>query len=249
MSADPFGLGWVPPVTPDPRNWPVSRLLALVEAGEAVPNKEVKWEAPPVALNQEQTPHCAGFAAAAFKACAERLWPTDPSIGSAEGHRLYYEAKILDGAPGVEEGTSIHSIMRVLKNEGTIDAYAFGTFEEARGWMQRYGPVLAGLAWFENMFYPKPDGLVTPGGILRGGHAFLMRGTDMLIEQAPAVFNRNSWNGWGLRGDFYLWHSTVNSLAEQYGAELGMAVKFVQPPDSGHKTYNCPFHKGWDGWV
>jgi len=230
-----YGLGRIPSPK-DPRDWPVKRLTAMIEAGEALP---VAWDCP-VVLNQGSTMRCVGFAWAAFKACAQKDAPKDPAITNAEGHRIYKECKKLEGDPTGEEGAFLRSGAKVLKAEGLIDAYAFGTFEETEHWCQTYGPVVMGTNWYHGMRYPDSKGIVTLSGAVDGGHAWLRTGD----KQGPADNQgHNSWNGWGDKGKFYISNEDLYRLMDE-GGEGIMAVRLIKRPTkpSGHQ---CFFAKAW----
>jgi hypothetical protein len=217
-----YGLGRKPsPV--DSRDWSAEKLMGMVERGEAVP---VAWECP-VNLNQSQTNHCCGFAAAGYKAAAQAGAPADPSITNDEGHRLYYLMKDTvdqDGPANREEGSYIRSVAKVLRAEGIIDGYAFGGFDVANSWVQKYSPVILGINWYRSMFSPDSRGVITVSGDIAGGHAILWRGD----EQAPANnMLHNSWGAsWGKNGCAYISDSDLKRLISEHG-EACMAVKFV----------------------
>jgi hypothetical protein len=183
---------------------------------------------------------CVGFAWAAFKACAQKDAPKDPAITNAEGHRIYKECKKLEGDPTGEEGAFLRSGAKVLKAEGLIDAYAFGTFEETEHWCQTYGPVVMGTNWYHGMRYPDSKGIVTLSGAVDGGHAWLRTGD----KQGPADNQgHNSWNGWGDKGKFYISNEDLYRLMDE-GGEGIMAVRLIKRPTkpSGHQ---CFFAKAW----
>jgi hypothetical protein len=213
-----YGLGRLPS-PPDERDWQVGQLLTMIKAGEAVP---VQWNCP-VLLHQGNTGHCVGFAGAGWKATKQASMREDPSIANAEGHRLYYEAKKIDGSgpEHLEDGTYLRALAKVLKAENVISAYAFGTFEEVNNWVQQYGPVILGTVWYTGMFTPDSKGIVHLTGKAEGGHAYLMRGD----KQSPADnLCRNSWGEWGIGGDFYLTDADLYQLLDA-GGEALMAVR------------------------
>jgi len=61
------------------------------------------------------------------------------------------------------------------------------------------GPVVLGINWHEDMYETQPDGLVTVGGRLVGGHAILAHGF---------------WPGHPQHGDVIVW---TNSWGPSYG--------------------------------
>ena len=119
-----YGLGRIPS-KPDSRDFQVARLEALITTGQAVP---MEWKNP-VVLDQGQTPHCVGYGCAGYCGTAElNMGPR--SVTGMDGERIYYEAKVYDGEPLKENGSSVRSGAKaLLHKEGVINAYAFGSFE------------------------------------------------------------------------------------------------------------------------
>jgi uncharacterized protein YegP (UPF0339 family) len=220
VSAFKPAFGYAPPAVPDPRNWPVSRLVAMIEEGTAAP---VSWS-DPVVLDQGQTPHCVGFAGAAYIATAQANAPTDSTVTNQLGHDLYRKCKVVDRDPLGENGSSIHSLMVVLKEAGIIDAYAFAsTLPEIVAWLERFGPVLTGLSWTQGMCYPV-NGIMHRTGTILSGHATEFHGiTNDMFDVV------NSWSlSWGLRGHGHLPISECADIVYNMG-EIAMAVKKTAP--------------------
>jgi hypothetical protein len=199
----------------------MDKLLSLVALGEAIP---VAWDIP-VLLNQGTSNHCVGFAGAHFESAARKGLESNPKVDDIEGHRLYYEAKRIDGSPEseMENGTYLRALAKVLKNEGVIKAYSITCDrEEVNAWLQNWGIAILGTVWYKSMFSPASDGTVGLSGGIAGGHAYVMRGD----KQAPADnLCRNSWGTWGIGGDFYLTEGQLYQLLSQEGEAL-LAVRY-----------------------
>lgn len=210
----------------DARNWPVSRLRALIDEGIAVP---MSWS-DPVLLNQGQTNHCVGYAGAGFLATAQAAAPENPSVTNADGERIYYACKVRDTQPRQENGTSIWQLAHELKGEGIIDAYAFGGFSESKEWVQDHGPVVIGTNWYTGMDHSDTAGMIHRSGTVRGGHATLWRATDSIAVDTETL--RNSWGTWGFRGsgDAGISATDLAQLIDNENGDAMCAVKFVQPP-------------------
>lgn len=218
-----YGLGRLPSPE-DARDWTVDRLLAMIKAGIATP---VVWE-DPVVLQQGGTNHCVGFGSAGFCAAAEAQVPANPAITDADGHRIYYEAKIYDGEPKGEDGSTVRSGAKaLLHDENIVAGYAFGTYDEAWVWVQTHGPVVIGIDWWTTMFTPDAQGVIRPGGSLAGGHCILWRGVDA----GGRCVLRNSWGAeWGKGGDCYIEGSDLAMLLWRNGEACMMVQPAPAPP-------------------
>lgn len=221
-----YGLGCL--FKDDKRDYPVSLLKAMVDDGTVEP---VAWETP-VHLNQGGTPHCVGFASAGFWSAAQVDAPCKPDITNEVGHDIYYRCKVKDGEPGAENGSYVRSGLAVLKDLGVIDAYSpNATFAEANDWVQRYGPVIIGIPWRQDMFNPDANGVIHSTGAVAGGHAILWMG-DRQGPADNALYN--SWfkpdgTPWGDNSRCYISDQELQPLIDYQGS-AGMGVKIVKVP-------------------
>lgn len=167
-------------------------------------------------LDQGSTPHCCGFAGVGWM----NAEPVPNTLGNDDGHELYWECKAIDGDD--EDGSYIRTVAKALKARGRIDKYAFGSLLDARKFLLESGPVVFGLDWFEDLFYPDDDGRIRPGGELCGGHAILAFAADPTYCHLA-----NSWGvGWGDGG---LCKITWPDLELVFG-EHGEAMAAVEMP-------------------
>jgi hypothetical protein len=163
------------------------------------PSGAIVWEDVEAVLDQGQTPHCVGFGGAQFG----NTNPVDDKYTNDDGHAIYYECKVIDGEPNAEDGSSVHSLARVLKNRGRIGAYAWASDTATIiAWLRSKGPVVVGTDWYNDMFYPDASGLVTPTGGIAGGHCFVCVGVN---SDGSILEFLNSWSqGWAKKGHFYI---------------------------------------------
>jgi hypothetical protein len=134
-----------------------------------------------IQLDQGQTGHCVGFTGGGWGITA----PVEDKLGDADGHAIYYECKVQDGQPGKENGSSIHSLGKVLVARGRLDAYVWSRDpEEIFEWILTKGPVCFGIDWYNDMFDPDSQGYVELTGGVAGGHAVTGRGVDMSASSA-----------------------------------------------------------------
>lgn len=148
-------------------------------------------------LDQGSSPHCVGMGWAQFLNCE----PVEDNEANADGHAIYYECKVIDGEPGAEDGSSVHSGAKAIRNRGRIDGYAFATtLKEITDWILTKGPVVVGTDWTNDMFSVDASGLVHPTGAVAGGHCYLAVGYD---DTSRTITFQNSWGSkWGARGFF-----------------------------------------------
>jgi hypothetical protein len=161
----------------------------------------------PIQLDQGQTPHCVGFGWAAWADSD----PIDETYQNADGDAIYYECKIIDGEPGMEDGSNVRSGAKALQVRKRLSAYAFAsTTAEVKQWLLTNGTVVMGSDWFNSMFNPTADGFVTPTGTVAGGHCYICLGYD---SSSDSFLFQNSWGAsWGLKGRFKMKASDVDSL-------------------------------------
>jgi hypothetical protein len=196
-----------PPSTPPPTTPPPSVVESRI------------WPVD-VRLDQGRTGHCVGFGGVDWMACAP---VQDPGVKNQDGHDLYYWIKSnIDGEPGQENGSTVHSLAKALKIKGRLESYVWASnADEVRAWLLSRGPVVFGTDWTSDMFDPRTDGMVTPTGAVEGGHCYLCIG----FHEGFFLF-LNSWgNGWGKDGMFIMQPSDVNKLLMADGAEAMAALE------------------------
>jgi hypothetical protein len=77
------------------------------------------------------------------------------------------------------------------------------------------GPFMIGITWYQNMFYPNADGIVSPGGAVAGGHEIECNEYDLSRD---LWWFPNSWSpGWGKDGRFAMTSATFQNLLAQQG--------------------------------
>jgi hypothetical protein len=171
-------------------------------------------------LDQGQTGHCVGFGFADFGNCL----PVDDNYANSDGHAIYYEAKVIDGEPNQEDGSTVRSGAKAMKNRGRIGAYAFGSPAEAKAFVLSKGPVTLGIDWYDGMFNPDASGVIRPTGNLAGGHCILCYGAD-----ATYAYLQNSWGAsWGVKGCCKISWADLSSIFAD-GGEACAAVELPLP--------------------
>ena len=172
--------------------------------------------------NQGQTPQCVAYSLA--------HWVNDgPALHSMFHSRrpgfdlreLYCEAQKIDPWPGdcsnhQYDGTSVRAGAKVLQRWGLIQEYRWATtIDEVVRTLLEHGPVVAGTWWYQGMFYPNVEGIITPSGARDYGHAYLLNGVDL---ETGLIRIKNSWGPyWGIGGSAYISIEHMDHLLKLYG--------------------------------
>lgn len=184
---------------------------------QPAPVAAVLWDDSDAVLDQGDTPHCVGAGCAQFG----NTEPINDHYTNADLHDIYYEAKVIDGEPKAEDGSSVHSGVKALKNRKRVGVYAWASsLADIKAWVLNKGPMIVGTDFYNDMFSPDADGYVKPTGGVAGGHCYLIIGWD----DADNITFLNSWgSSWGKGGRFHMKASDFNVLVQSPGFE-GAAV-------------------------
>lgn len=142
--------------------------------------------------------------------------PVNDNWADDVAHTLYYEIKVIDGEPGQEDGSSVHSGAVAIKNRKRLSTYVWAsTVDEIAQWVLAKGPVTVGTDWYDSMFGPDANFFVRPTGNIAGGHAYLIVGVDTLKRFFTCA---NSWGtSWGNNGYFNITMSDFQKLLSANG--------------------------------
>jgi hypothetical protein len=218
------------PMPYDYRDYRMADFLNTARRRRAAATTSMRWEVKRI-LDQGAKPHCVGFAWAGFGISV----PVFDDWTDVQGDAIYYEAKKLDGDPGGENGSTTRSGVQAFMKFGSLqnNAYAFAnSIQDITDWLLSSGPVIVGTNWYDGMFYPDSNSVVSISGSVAGGHEYMLSGYDTLTR---LVLCTNSWGtGYGKAGQFYMSLDTLARLmAEQGDACTAMEVTGtpVPPPD------------------
>jgi len=173
--------------------------------------------------------NCVGFSAADWGINL----PTNTNFTNDDGHRFYYECKVIEGEPNEENGAYIRSIGKVLKANGHLEAYAFAPdINTIKYWLLYKGPIIAGTIWTEGMFTPDENNVIHPTGSSMGGHAYLLN--EWRVDDYIGI--QNSWGeSWGKNGKAYISKEDFEVIFAQGGEALA-AVEIVKCPQEVEET-------------
>jgi hypothetical protein len=177
-------------------------------------------------LNQGAEGACVGFGSAdAANVLALLRAPGTPQLlDSGDALELYRLAQKLDQVPGEDyEGSSVLGGMKAGLQRGLWGGYlwAFGTRDIAQALLQRHGPVVIGVPWYEGLYETGPRGVVRLGGALVGGHCLAVVGLQLTGPNGePGVHFvwQNSWGpSYGDEGLGYIANRDLAALLRQQG--------------------------------
>jgi hypothetical protein len=169
-------------------------------------------------LDQGDTPHCVGFGGAQY----HNAEPVPGSYTDDDGHKIYYECKVIDGEPKQEDGSTVHSLAKALKNRKLLSTYVWAaSTDDIKSWVLKNGPVVVGTDFYNDMFNPDSDGFVTPTGGIAGGHCYLVVG---YYANGDYFVFQNSWgSSWGQNGYFKMKVSDFRKLLNADGEAMAAA--------------------------
>ena len=197
-----FGMGLIPsPI--DVKDFKLAAYMPT-NLGDLSGSKSWLFNAEP--LDQWDKPHCGGFGCADFGINE----PIQDNYTNLDGHRFYYLCKEIDGEPNAENGTTLRSVAKALRNEGRINSYAFAkTVDEIAYWLLNKGPVIVGTIWTVDMCASDKNNIIHPTGKVAGGHCYVINE----IVDGILFGIQNSWGlRWGIDGKAYISKVDFQSL-------------------------------------
>ena len=153
------------------------------------------------------------------------------SFDQAGAYRLYSAEENLDGDgpyPPNDQGSTGLTLAKVLRAAGLISGWTQTfTLTDALKALTQY-PLSSGTYWFNSMFDPSPEGVVTvsKSSGVAGGHEYEVVGYD---DAKGLVKCANSWSAsWGAAGYFYMQAEDWGTLLSQQG-DVTIFTPLTQP--------------------
>lgn len=207
-------------IAPDQRDklYPMKKLVRRIE----LPTSKIWYSNRAYVLDQGNTPHCVGFAWAAFLEAS----PFAHQLTNEDGHRFYALALTLDEWQGENyEGTSTRGGVKALKSLGLIEGEYVWARSEEDVWkfVLGRGPVVTGTTWLTGMMDPDSKGYLKITGGEEGGHDWCIIGAS---QSRNAYRMQNSWGeGWGENGRAWIKRDDYKVLLEELGGDCCSAVE------------------------
>jgi hypothetical protein len=216
-----------------------SRSLHFV-AEETPAYVNVRWPRHVDIYDQGNLGSCVGNGIAG--ACATGpLWDALPPElqalldGEAEALQLYEDATHLDPYSGAyppdDTGSDGTSGCKAAKAAGFISGYRHALKLSTAIAAVEKGPVITGVNWYESMFYPDSNGLVSisPGSSVAGGHEVCV---DQVLVDNQLIGLQNSWGAdWGSAGRFYMsWDTWARLIDENGDVTIPVPLAVPVPP-------------------
>jgi len=174
------------------------------------------------AFNQGALGSCTGNAVVGLLATAPFRRTPEHDINEKLAVQDYSRATEIDPFDGKwppdDTGSSVLAALKALVQLGRAKEYrwCFGS-KDVLPTLSYVAPVAIGVNWYDSFDRPDATGLVrlTPGARIRGGHAFLVLGINVALEQ---VIAENSWGpGFGVRGRFRFSVQDLDRLLREDG--------------------------------
>jgi hypothetical protein len=192
---------------PDERDmrFPLGELMSA-----SVSHPVAKVWAPGRTLDQGPTSSCVGHACWQLEAGEPVVLDPIP----LSPFDIYGEARKIDewkDNDNIDAGTSVRAGLNVLKNHDLISAYYWAeSAEQALEYLLKFGPLVFGTNWTQDMFNPDQHGIIRPTGNVAGGHAWFAYAGQW---ESKYITGLTSWGpDFGKNGSFKLSLSDVDEL-------------------------------------
>jgi len=175
-------------------------------------------------LDQGQTPHCVSFSWHHELMALPVRVPFDSDEQAEQvAHERYFEMQKLDEWAGEDyDGPSVLAGAKLLRQLGYLSEYRWAfSLKDALLALSYEGPIVIGINWHEDMFYPDAKGFLRDTGGIAGGHAILVSSVSAVYRHVTVW---NSWGqSWGNNGRAFLtWNALGRLLADDGDACVPM---------------------------
>lgn len=212
-----YGLGRIEEFDERSRNFPIRTLIPSTLAP-----RSYTWSCAP-RIDQGSEGSCVGHAWAHEIAARPRVRPADHGLAL----EIYRKAQLIDefSTTPPQEGTSVLAGVKIATQLGYYQEYRWAfSLNDLIMAIGYKGPAVLGIPWYEGMFLPDRNGLISITGQLAGGHAILANGVSV---SKKLIRLHNSWGAnWGLNGECFIRFEDLEFLLHQQG-EACIPVKRV----------------------
>lgn len=201
---------------------------------------QTRWWRHTAKLDQGKEGACVGFAWAHELDSA----PVEvPGMTDDFAQRLYRRAQQLDEWPGEDySGTSVIAGAKAVQELHYLDEYrwAFGV-EDVILTLSHHGPVILGVNWYYDMYFPDGNQYIRPTGRRVGGHAIMALAYS---HEAREIWLLNSWGpNWGWGGLCRIKVTDVDRLLREDGEACVPVIRGEgTPPEPEPEQPQGTFH-------
>lgn len=194
-----------------------SRAFRAVEGIEDRPFRSYTWSCD-VYHDQGREGACVGYAWTHELAARPKVVRRPREFAQ----QIYRRAQQIDYWPGEDyEGTSViagvKAIGEIKNSNGAplVSEYrwAFGIQDVVKT-IGYKGPLVLGIEWHYNMYFPGTNGFIEPTGGVVGGHAILAKGVKVVEKETDFTYGTIDWNNVDLDKSYVRLH---NSWGTSYG--------------------------------
>lgn len=207
MNIDQIVLDWKPRFDPKSLEYKIDKLKTTPTL------KSRSWKRD-LWLDQGQTSGCTGFGLTHTLGITPRRMPHLTNEFATE---RYHRAQQCDEWPGENyDGSSVLGAMKGAQQDKLIVSYHWATtIDEVLQTISHLGPMEIGINWYESMFTPDNNNVLSVTGKLAGGHAICIGGIDADKE---LVRLDNSWGkSWAVNGSAWLKFADLDRLLKEQG--------------------------------
>lgn len=217
------------------------------------------WTRRAAVLDQAQLGSCCGNAAAGWVGTDNS---TRTGLAEINGRAvdetfavdLYHRATELDEFDGTyppeDTGSSGLGAAKALQRIGLCSSYTHAFSLHALETALQAGPVLVGIPWYNSMFDPDPDGVVTVDmeSGLAGGHEFCVDELD--LERGLIGFTQSRGTAWGSSGRGFFRRADLAALLAADG-DVTVPAAPVGPIPPGPPPFpsRSPWPLRWLHWL
>ena len=232
---------------------------SLAFAAPVIPRSAIQahhWPRRCVVLDQLRIGSCVGNAFAGWVGTDNAVRQGRADVTEDTALDLYRRATRLDEFDGQWEpddtGSSGLGGAKALQQAGYATSYTHAFALAALATALQSGPALIGVAWYQSMYDPAPDGRISvdPRSALAGGHELIVDTFEPLTGPDDRYWITNSWSvSWAQEGRAYFTSADLATLlADDGDVTVPAALATPAPvPQDADTVFAAQLHAG--GWL
>lgn len=174
------------------------------------------------------------------------------TLGEPLAVQVYSDATVIDPFDGTyppdDTGSNGASVAKVCQTRKLITSYLHATtFTDTLAALEKQ-PIITGVNWYNNFFYPDANGLITisKNDYVAGGHEFVL---DEINAEKQLIGFTNSWSpDWGIDGRAFMSFATYQRLLNEQG-DATIFTPLSAPPSPDTNADDIAFAKVSGPWA